>query len=176
MMGGYADIDEMQRRANELCSEARRLSAPSPSRRPSASGPPRRPEKELPAGVKASIVGPALGRRHNRDIFGCADALGLQVEYAPLAMLQRRDRPNTLITGRIFGKLIQIADSLSGPERHRVCAHEVAHYLLGADELACDMFAKFFLQAELPETPASRWHAMQQQALERQRRRAAGAR
>ena len=155
------------------------LIKPAPGSSPRTSTPsraPRRGEADLPASVKASIVGPALGRRWMHDALALARHLGLQVEDVPLASLQRRDRPNTTINGRLIGgRLIQLADCLPPGERQLVCAHEIGHHVLGvdADETDCDIFAGFFFQVAADETPAGRWRQMQHAAVEAQRRRAA---
>lgn len=116
-----------------------------------------------------------MGRAHARDPFAAARSLGIAVEVVPLATLQNPQRPGVTIDGRVLpgGKVIQVADTLTGRDLLCVVAHELAHAVLGQDasEHDCENFSRFFLGAELPESPREKWARWQNEAVDRVRRR-----
>lgn len=141
--------------------EAHRLSRLSPQPSPSSAVKDKDDAQEIARWVyiaqdlRSTNEGRRLGLRFAHNAEWLARALGVPVQYVPMAQLQNPNRPAITILGRTWdfsgGPIIQLAQELNGYQRNRVLAHELGHVLKLPDERLCEAFASRFCTMELSE-------------------------
>lgn len=148
----HTDVDELARRAEQLCAEAQAILQRERARRDEQEAARRAREEEawhyVAEDLRSTNEGQRLGRQYGHDAFRLARGLGLEVQYVPVGQLQNKKRPSVTILGRHLPgfPIVQLADGLKGFQLHHVLAHECAHALDFPDERLCEQFADHFLR------------------------------